>query len=66
MLLGVTILMIGAGILGIAVGLFYAKDRLESATLARIAQSELMMRFTVIGVALIAVGILLMLSKLFS
>jgi len=66
MLLGVTILLIGAGILGTVIGLFYMKDRLKSRTLARIAHSELMMRLTVIAVALIAVGILLMLNKLFS
>lgn len=61
-----TILLIGIGILGTVIGLFYLKNRLDSPTLARIARSELMMRFTVIAVALIAIGILLVLSKLFS
>jgi hypothetical protein len=61
-----TILLIGIGILGTVIGLFYLKDRFESPTLARITHSELMMRFTVIAAALIAIGILLVLSKLFS
>jgi hypothetical protein len=62
----VTILLIGIGILGTVISLFYLKDRLESPALARIAHSELMMRFTVMAVAMIAIGILLVLSKLFS
>lgn len=66
MLLGVTILLVGGVILGTVIGLFYIKDQIRSPTLARMAHSELMMRFTVIAVALIAVGILLMLNKLFS
>jgi len=61
-----TILLIGIGILGAVIGLFYLKDRLENPTLARIAHSELMMRFTVIAVAMIAFGSLLVLNKLFS
>jgi len=61
-----TILLIGIGILGTVIGLFYLRNRLDSPTLARIAHSELMMRFTVIAVALIAIGILLVLGKLFS
>jgi hypothetical protein len=64
--LGVTILLIGIGILGTVIGLFYLKDRLESPTLARIAHSELIMRFTVIAVAMTVIGVLLMLNKLFS
>ena len=61
-----TILLIGIGILGSVLGLFYLKGQLESPTLARIAYSELIMRITVIAVALIVIGIVLMLSKLFS
>jgi hypothetical protein len=64
--LGVTILLIGIGILGSVIGLFYLKDRVKSPTLARIAYSELFMRITVIAVAMIAIGILLVLNKLFS
>jgi hypothetical protein len=61
-----TILLIGIGILGTVIGLFYLKDRLENPTLARIAHSELMMRFTVIAIAMIAFGSLLVLNKLLS
>lgn len=65
MSLGVTILLVGAGLLGSVIGLFYLKGRLESPTLARIAYSELFMRLTVIAVVLIAIGILLILNGLF-
>lgn len=58
------ILLIGIALLGAVLGLFYLKDRLESPMLARIAYSELTMRFTVIAVALIVIGILLALDKL--
>ncbi len=61
-----TILLIGIGILGFVLGLFYLKDRLKSPRLARIAHSGLIMRFTVIAAAMIAIGILLVLKKLFS
>jgi hypothetical protein len=61
-----TILLIGAGILGAVLGLFYLKDRLKNSTLARIAYSDLVMRLTVISTAMIAIGILLALAKLFS
>ena len=61
-----TIVLIGIGLLAAVLGLFYLKDHLESPFLARIAYSELMMRVTVIAVALIAVGILIMLGKAFS
>ena len=60
------VLLIGAGVLGTVLGLFYLKDRLESPTLARLAYSELTMRIAVIGAALIAVGLLMMLSEAFS
>lgn len=66
MSLGVTILLIGAGVLGAVIGLFYLKGRLESPRLARIAYSELMMRITVFAAAMVVVGILLILGKLFS
>ena len=61
-----TILLTGIAILGAVIGLFYLKDRVESPGLARIAHSELMMRFTVIAVVMIFVGILLVLGELFS
>ncbi len=61
-----TILLIGIGILGTVLGLFYLKDRLENPTLARIAYSGLTMRFTVIAAAMIVIGILLVLKKLFT
>lgn len=60
-----TILLIGIGILGTVLSLFYLKDRLKSPTLARIAHSELIARFAVIAAAMILFGALLALSKLF-
>jgi hypothetical protein len=60
----VTILLTGVAILGAVVGLFYLKDRFESPRLARLAHSELMMRFAVIAVAMIVIGILLVLGRL--
>ncbi len=63
---GMTILLIGIGILGAVLGLFYLKDRLNSPALARIAHSELIMRFAVIAAALILFGMLLVFKKLFS
>jgi len=62
--LALTILSVGFGLLGAVVGLFYLRARLESPLLARLAHSELMMRFTVIGVALIVIGVLLTLRQL--
>jgi hypothetical protein len=61
-----TLLLVGIGILGSVLGLFYLKGRLESPRLARIAYSEVIMRITVIALAMIVIGILLMLNKLFS
>jgi uncharacterized membrane protein YiaA len=61
-----TILLTGLFILGAVLGLFHLKDRLRNSTLARIAYSDLVMRLTVISVALIAIGILLALGRLFS
>lgn len=61
-----TILLTGVAILAAVIGLFYLKDRLESPKLARIAHSELMMRFTVIAVVMIFVGILLVVGQLLS
>lgn len=61
-----TVLLIGIGVLGSVLGLFYLKDRLKSPTLARIAHSGLIMRFTVIAAAMIVIGVFLVLEKLFS
>ena len=63
--LGMTIVLIGLGLLAAVLGLFYLKDRLESPLLARIAYSEPMMRFAVVAAALVAAGLLIMLGKLF-
>jgi hypothetical protein len=59
-----TLLLIGAGVFAAVLGLFYLKDRARSPLLARLAYSELMMRFTVIGVALMALGLMLTLRDL--
>jgi hypothetical protein len=61
-----TLLLVGIVILTAVLGLFYLKDRLESPTLARVAHSELNMRFTVIAVALMVIGTLMMLGELFA
>lgn len=63
---GMTILLTGIGLLGAVLGLFYLKDRLKSPRLSRFAHSGLIMRFTVIAAAMIAIGTLLVLEKLFS
>ena len=64
MSLAVTILLSGIALLAAMIGLFYLKDRFESPRLARIAHSELMMRFTVIAAVMIFVGILLVVGQL--
>jgi hypothetical protein len=61
-----TILLIGIGILGSVLGLFYLKDWLKSPTLARIAYSGLIARLAVLSAAMIIIGILLVLGELFS
>ena len=61
-----TILLIGVGILGAVLGLFYLKDRLKSPTLARIAYSGLIARLALLSAALIIIGSLVALGKLFS
>lgn len=64
MKLGATILLIGLALLGAVIGLFYLKDRLGNRRLARFAYSGLVMRFTVIAVVLILVGLLLAMQTL--
>ena len=61
-----TILLTGISLLGFVLGLFYLKDRLKSSRLSRFARSGLIMRLTVIAAAMIAIGMLLVLNKLFS
>jgi hypothetical protein len=61
-----TILLIGMGILGAVLGLFYLKDRFDSPTLARIAFSGLIARLAVLAAAMIVIGMLVVLGKLFS
>jgi hypothetical protein len=61
-----TILLIGIGILGSVLGLFYLKDRLKSRTLARIAYSGLIARLALLAAAMIIIGMLVVLGKLFS
>ncbi len=53
----------GAGLLAAIVGLFWLKDRLESPSLARIAYSGLVARLAVLGAALSALGLLLLLAE---
>jgi hypothetical protein len=62
---GMVLLVIGAGVLAAVLGLFYVKDRVRRPVLARLAYSELMMRVTVVAVALMALGLMLMLSEMF-
>ena len=66
MSLAVSILLVGIGILGAVLGLFYLKGRLESPRLGKLAYSEFVMRLTVIAVVLIGIGILLVLNEMLS
>lgn len=59
------ILLIGVSLVLAIIGLFWLKDRLHSPLLARIAHSEPVMRLAVIGAAMAAIGLLLVLSRLF-
>lgn len=61
-----TVLLIGIAVLSSVLGLFYLKDWLESPALARFAYSELVMRFAVIGAALIIVGAFIAIDKVVS
>jgi hypothetical protein len=60
------LLLIGIGILGSVICLFYLKNKLRNPTLARLAYSGLIMRFTVIAVVMIVIGILFILKKQFT
>ena len=54
-----TLILIGAVLLGLIWGLFWLKDELRNPTLARLAYSEFSMRLVVIAVALMMVGAVL-------
>jgi len=54
----------GVTLLAAILGLFWLKDRLRSPFLARIAYSGLVARLAVVGAALSAVGLLLILVEL--
>ena len=60
------ILLAGFGILAFVLFLFYLKNRVESPAVSRLAHSEVMMRFVVIAVIMIVVGILIIIGELFS
>jgi len=65
MRLGIYLVLIGVGLVGLIIGLFWLKDRLESLRLARIAHSEPIARLAVIGAALTVIGLLLIVSSQF-
>ena len=65
MRLGIYMVVIGVGLVGIIIGLFWLKDRLESQHLAQIAHSEPIARLAVIGGAVTVIGLLLIVSSLF-
>jgi len=60
-----TLFLTGLAVLAVVLGLFHLKDRLRSPRLARLAYSELIMRVTVVAVALILFGFLIALGELF-
>jgi len=62
----VTILAIGIGMLASVLGLFWLKGHLKSPRLGRLAYSEFTMRITVLAVALIVIGALLMINEVFT
>jgi hypothetical protein len=63
--MGIYFMLIGIGLVGLIIGLFWLKDRLESLRLAQIAHSEPVARLAVIGAAQAAIGLLLIVSSLF-
>ena len=65
MRIGLYFLVIGVGMIGLIIGLFWLKDHLESLRLSRIAHSEPIARLAVIGAGISIIGILLILSSLF-
>ena len=65
MRLGIYFMLIGIGLVGLIIGLFWLKDRRESLRLAQIAHSEPIARLAVIGAALAVIGLLLIVSSQF-
>ena len=65
MRLGIYFMLIGIGLVGLIIGLFWLQDRLESLRLAQIAHSEPIARLAVIGAALAVIGLLLIVSSQF-
>ncbi len=65
MRIGIYLVIIGVGLVGIIIGLFWLKDRLESQRVAQVALSEPIARLTVIGGAITVIGMLLILASLF-
>ncbi len=63
MRLGIYFMLIGIGLVGLIIGLFWLKDRLESLRLSQIAHSEPVARLAVIGAALAVIGLLLIFSS---
>jgi hypothetical protein len=61
-----TVMLVGIGMLGSVLGLFWLKGHFASPRLGRLAYSEFMMRITVVAVVLIVIGALLTLNALFS
>ena len=65
MRLGIYFMLIGIGLVGLIISLFWLKDRLESLRLSQIAHSEPIARLAVIGAALAVIGLLLIVSSQF-
>jgi len=65
MRLGIYLVVIGVGMIGLIIGLFWLKDHLQSLRLSQIAHSEPIARLAVIGAAISVIGILLIVSSLF-
>ena len=65
MRLGIYMVVIGVSMVGIIIGLFWLKDRLDNHRLAQVAYSEPIARLAVIGAAVTAIGLLLIVSSLF-
>lgn len=59
-----SVLLIGAGLMALILGLFWMKNRLRNPTLARIARSEPIARLAVVGMACLAIGLLAMIGEL--
>jgi len=58
------LIIFGAVLLGGVLGLFYLKDKLRIAWLARLAYSEFIMRLAVVAAALILIGLLAVVNDL--